>query len=122
MISLILNLPYSICAVFLGTFLLPKRTTFGTQPLHIVIYVTYSSFGLDFKKGWRGMTLGNVIILNQKELSNDLEHELVHVGQFSRFPLIFPVLYMLELLKNGYRKNKYEDEAYKKAGNVYKQS
>jgi hypothetical protein len=121
MTSLILNLPYSVCGVFLAIFLLPKRVVFGTQPLHLAVYVTFCSFGIDFKKGWRGMTLGNVIILNQKELSNDLEHELVHVQQFSRFPLIFPFLYMHELWKNGYRENKYEDEAYKKAGNIYKQ-
>ncbi len=65
------------------------------------------------------MALGNMVLISPNALDNDLEHELVHVAQSMREPLIHPFLYQLETARNGYRKNKYEMEAYGKAGNVY---
>ena len=70
----------------------------------------------------RAATLGHVVILSNNLEKGDLEHELVHVEQYERMPVIFPFLYYLELIQKGYRKNKYEDEAYCRAGNLYKGS
>ncbi len=68
------------------------------------------------------MTVGHVILLNPRVEENDLEHEQVHVEQYQRFPVIFPFLYYFELLRMGYRNNKYEEEAYSRAGNIYRGS
>jgi len=40
-----------------------------------------------------------------------LRHELAHVRQWRREPVLFPVLYALEHLRHGYRNNRYEVEA-----------
>jgi ASC-1-like (ASCH) protein len=65
------------------------------------------------------MAIGNIVLMGPKLLANDLEHELVHVAQSMREPLIHPFLYQIENARKGYRKNKYEMEAYTKAGNAY---
>lgn len=66
------------------------------------------------------MALGNAILLGPKEMEKDLEHELVHVEQFERKPFIHFFLYYIEMIKKGYRNNKYEVEAYDRAGNLFK--
>ncbi|TSC68947.1 MAG: hypothetical protein G01um101456_410 [Parcubacteria group bacterium Gr01-1014_56] len=73
-----------------------------------------------FMKGGRAITIGHIILLGPNTEDRDLEHELVHVEQFTRMPLIFPILYYIELIKKGYINNKYEKEAYQKARNVYR--
>ena len=73
---------------------------------------------MGYLKDARGMAIGNIVLLGKAEIK-DLEHELIHVRQYQRYPLIFPVLYYWELFTKGYRKNKFEDEAYRKAGNNY---
>ena len=70
-------------------------------------------------KGVRAMAMGNVILLGPNILDKDLEHELVHIKQYQREPFIHPLLYAIELLRFGYKNNKYEQEAYGRAGNVY---
>ena len=65
------------------------------------------------------MTVGHTIILNPRVEDKDLEHELVHVEQQLRAPLIQPFLYAYELMRVGYKDNKYEVEAYERAGNRY---
>lgn len=65
------------------------------------------------------MTLGNVVLLGPKPLPHDLEHELVHIKQNVRMPFVFPFLNQYQLCRYGYRNNKYEREAYEKAGNQY---
>lgn len=67
----------------------------------------------------RAITNGHIIQLGPLEQLKDLEHELVHVERSIREPLIHSILYMLESRRNGYRKNKYEDEAYERAKNKY---
>jgi len=71
-------------------------------------------------KNARAMAIGSVVLLGSNALDKDLEHELVHVEQSQRMPFIFPILYYIELFRRGYRNNKYEYEAYSKAGNAYK--
>jgi hypothetical protein len=65
------------------------------------------------------MAQGNIVLLGSNALTNDLEHELVHVEQFEKYPLIQPILYMLESIRHGYLNNRFEREAYEKAGNRY---
>lgn len=64
------------------------------------------------------MALGNTIVLGPKIGKFDLEHEIVHVNQYLRYPLIFPILYYIELFKKGYKNNKYEKEAFEKQTNT----
>lgn len=59
------------------------------------------------------------MLLGSNLLANDLEHELVHVAQYQREPFVHAFLYVYASLRHRYRNNKYEIEAYKKAGNVY---
>jgi hypothetical protein len=120
MLSIILNLPYSLFGAVLALFLRPTRFVIGHEPFHIIFYVRNDSFGPGYTKGWRGMTNGHVIILNPREEQGDLAHELVHVQQYDRLPFIFPGAYYYQLLRHGYRNNKYEEEAYSKAGNIYR--
>ncbi|HKU18104.1 MAG TPA: hypothetical protein VJP80_02415 [Candidatus Saccharimonadales bacterium] len=70
-------------------------------------------------KGVRATTTGAIVLLGNKLMANDLEHELVHVAQYQREPFVHAFLYVFASLRHGYRNNKYEIEAYKKAGNVY---
>ena len=115
-----LNIPYTLCGVFLALFLRPKNLKWGKNPYYIVVKVRKDSIGFGFLCGWRGMTVGHTIILNPREEEKDFEHELIHVRQYNRLPLIFPFLYYIELLRHGYRMNKYEEETYSGAGNVYR--
>ncbi|MCX6784296.1 MAG: hypothetical protein NT141_04535 [candidate division WWE3 bacterium] len=70
-------------------------------------------------KNARATTIGHVILLSPKIEVDDINHELIHVVQNQKAPLIQPFLYYFELLKNGYKNNKYEVEAYKKSESVY---
>jgi hypothetical protein len=65
------------------------------------------------------MTVGHTVLLGRQLLAHDLEHELVHVEQAIREPFIHPFLYILESFRYGYKDNKYEREAYRRAGNTY---
>ena len=69
--------------------------------------------------GLRAATTANIVLMSPKSVAGDLEHELIHVCQSMRAPLVYPFLYALESFKHGYRKNKYEVEAYERAGNRY---
>ncbi len=119
MFSFILNLPYTVLGLLLAVVLVPRSIRLYNAPRSIVVRVSNDSFGLAYMRGWRGMTVGHTVLLNRKEEDKDLEHELIHVRQYSRYPLIFPMLFYIELLRKGYRNNKYEQEAYDEAGNVF---
>ena len=71
-------------------------------------------------KHTRAMAFGHVVMLGPNLEDKDLEHELIHVEQHQRMPLIQPILYWIELIRKGPANNKYEDEAYRRAGNIYK--
>jgi hypothetical protein len=70
-------------------------------------------------KNARAANVGHVILLGQKTEPLDKEHELVHVSQYMKYPLIFPALYYLEIARKGYRNNRFEAEAYSISGNRY---
>jgi hypothetical protein len=59
------------------------------------------------------VTLGSTIVVGPGVEIEDrlLRHELVHVRQWRRRPLAFPLLYALEHVRHGYRNNPYEVEA-----------
>lgn len=59
------------------------------------------------------VTLGRTIIVHPDVHLSDrlLRHELAHVRQWQRAPLTFPVRYVWQHLKHGYRDNPYEVEA-----------
>lgn len=71
------------------------------------------------KKSVRAATICQVVILTDKTIKNDLEHELIHVEQALRTPFIHPILYQLELINKGYKNNKYEVEAYARSKSQY---
>lgn len=119
-VAFILNVPHTLLGLVVSLFLLPSSIRLNEKPFAFIIKVRRDSFGFGYMKGWRGMTVGHVVILNPREEEKDLEHELIHVEQQMRTPLIQPILYTIELLRKGYRNNKYEEEAYSRAGNAYK--
>jgi hypothetical protein len=71
------------------------------------------------RRGVRATTSGSVILIGPRALPNDFEHELVHIEQNLKHPLIQPILYTYQSLRHGYRDNKYEVEAYSRTNSVY---
>ena len=119
MIGFVLNIPYTIIGLLIGAISLPKKIYFQKNPYAFVIYARSFWWAVGYFKGARGITFGHALTLGPNVEDKDLEHELIHVEQFARLPIIQPVLYFIELIKKGYRNNKYEDEAYRRAGNRY---
>lgn len=120
-ISLILNLPWTFVGLATGIVSIPRRLSHSKEPLALVIRVR-SFWWFSWQKGMkraRGMAIGNVVLLGPLEMEKDLEHELIHVRQFERAPLVHPLFYAYQNWKHGYRNNKYEREAYDEAGNDY---
>lgn len=120
MLSFILNLPYTFVLLIAGLTCLPSSISFRAKPFAIVLKVKDFWWRFLIYKYSRAMASGNTILLGPKEEERDLEHELIHVRQFSKLPLIYPLFYYFEILKHGYRNNKYEDEAYRLSGSIYR--
>lgn len=118
---LLLNLPWSLLGILFAIISLPKKLIFVKTPKAIIFNI--KSFWwyawLPGMKGTRAMAIGNIVLLGENILDKDLEHELVHVRQFEREPFIHPFLYQYQNFIHGYKENKYEKEAYRKAGNIY---
>jgi aminoglycoside phosphotransferase (APT) family kinase protein len=122
MISFILNLPYTIIGLLIALLSIPIEIKFQSRPYAFVIKIKKFWWATGHHKNARAMTVGHVVLLGPNLENKDLEHELIHVEQYQRLPFIFPFLYYIELIQHGYINNKYEDEAYKKAGNLYKEN
>lgn len=120
MIRFILNTPYTIIGLVISLISVPTKIGFRRNPYTFVVNVKKFWWEFGYMKNARAMSIGNVVILSPNIEFGDLEHELVHVRQHERMPLIHPILYYIELMRKGYRNNKYEIEAYNKAGNIYK--
>ncbi len=120
MLGFILNIPYTIIGLLLGIISIPKHVSARKRPHAIIVAVRSFWWEFGYIKRARGMAIGHVILLGPDLVKGDLEHELVHVKQYERAPLIHPILYYIELFRKGYRNNKYEIEAYKQAGNIYR--
>lgn len=121
MIGFILNIPYTFIGLIVGIVSIPTSIGFRKNPYAIVMSIKKFWWVFGYMKNARAMAIGHVVLLRPKIEDKDLEHELVHVRQHERMPLIQPILYYIELFKKGYRNNKYEDEAYRVAGNIYKE-
>ena len=121
MLGFILNFPYTIIGFFIGFVCFPKKVQWHKEQHVILIHVTSFWWVVGFMKGMRAMAIGHVILLGKNLEYHDLEHELIHVRQYDQAPLIFPLLYWIELARKGYRENRYENEAYRIAGNMYKE-
>jgi len=120
MIAFILHLPYTIIGYIAAVISFPTSISFHTHPYAFIFTVKGFWWRIGHSKGVRASTTGHVILLGPHLEKNDLKHELIHVEQFEREPFIHPFLYYSETFRKGYRMNKYEDEAYRVARNVYK--
>ena len=119
MIGFILNFPYTLIGVIISLVSIPTGTKFNKQPIALVIGVKKFWWAVGYLKNARAMAIGHVVLLSPKTEVNDLEHELVHVQQNQRMLLIQPFLYWIELIRKGYKNNKYEIEAYQLVGDKY---
>ncbi len=120
--SFILNFPYTFIGLLVSIISLPRlKIDFNARHLAIIIYARSFWWAFGYMNGARAMAIGHVVILGPNLEKYDLEHELVHVEQHMRFPIIFPILNLIELFRVGYKNNKYEVEAYSRAGNLYKE-
>lgn len=119
--KLLLNSPWSLLGIVCAIISVPRKLTFSNNPKAVIF--TVKNFWwytwIPGMKGVRAMALGNIVLLGENILDKDLEHELVHIQQFEREPFIHLFLYQYQNLVYGYKENKYEKEAYHKAGNVY---
>lgn len=121
MIGFILNIPWSVIGLTLGILCVPKSVKWHVGPYAVIVTVKSLWWAIGYMKGARAVAIGHIVILGPKVEEKDLEHELIHVEQHERVPLIQPLLYFIEVIKNGASpRNKYEAEAYQKAGNIYK--
>jgi len=120
-LTFLLNLPWTLAGLLLGIISLPRRIRLNFTPFALIISVRsfWWQTWLPGHGGVRASSLGVVVLLGKNLLSNDLEHELVHVMQSEREPFIHPILYTYQSLRYGYKNNKYEIEAYRKAKNRY---
>lgn len=112
-ISLILNLPWSIVGIALAVISLPiKINSFESQFFTIVIKVKRVWVIEIFYKGRiKGVALGNIVLLSDVAESSTIKHELVHSKQFINYPFIFMFMYYIEIARHGYQNNIFEIEA-----------
>jgi len=118
-ILFLLNLPFTLVAVIPLILSFPYDFKLVKNPLSFVFKVKSFWWGFNYLRHARAITISHIIFLGPRLLKNDLEHEIIHVKQFDKYPLIFPILYFYERFKNGYRKNRFEDEAYKLSDSIY---
>ncbi len=121
LLGLVLNLPWTLLGVLGALLSRPTGVTLSTSPPAIIVRVK-SLWWLGWLPSYRGVraaTLGNLILEGPHLLPRDSQHELIHVEQAMRRPLIHPILYAAQSLRHGYRNNPYEQEAYRRARNTY---
>jgi hypothetical protein len=118
-IAFILNSPWTALGLFLALVSLPRKAKINWDKLAIIVWINSWWWAIFWMKGARAAAFGHVILLGDKTRDLDLEHELIHVEQYVRAPIIHPFLYAIELIRKGYRNNKYEEEAYRRSGNTY---
>ena len=113
-IYFILNFPWTLLGFLVGIISFPKKIRF--QKKQYVFIVNVKCLWLSeivMRRAVEGLTLGNCILLSDKACPFTYEHELVHIRQFKKNPFVFPLFYVIDSAKRGYRKNVYEDEAYR---------
>lgn len=120
MFSFVLNAPYTFIGLLTGLISLPKSISFRNNPYAIIVRVKSFWWHFGYAKKARAATIGQAILLSPQTEKNDLKHELIHVKQYERLPMLFPFFYHIEYIKKRYKYNKYENEAYKLSGSVYR--
>lgn len=121
LLGLFINLPWAIVG-FLGAIVsIPVKVEIEYKHLALIIWVRKLPFLPSEFSGW---TCGHIILIKTKLRDHDVfslertkRHELIHVEQFDRFWGIFPLIYGVEHLRRGYRKNRFEIEAYTRSSN-----
>lgn len=121
-ISVILNIPWSLIGVITALLSFPDKITFVRTPPAIVFW--YRRFWwyqrLPGKSQARALANGHVIQMSRHADGKDLAHELIHVEQHMRWPFFFPFMYLMEMLRNGTRiENRFEKEAYTRSKSRY---
>lgn len=115
----ILNLPFTLTGVVPLIASQPTSFRLIKDPIALVFEVKSFWWGFAMYKNARAMTIGHLILMSPKQLKNDFEHEIIHVHQCQRYPVVFPFLYLYELIRRGYRYNRFEDEAYTLSNSIY---
>ncbi len=116
-----LNIFWSLLGILIAIFHMPYSIRYNLE-YHAIIIRVKNTWILDMMPGyrhWRWITMWNVVVLNHREEYWDELHECIHVEQFMRYPGILPLLYQIETWKHWYRKNRFEDEAFTRAGNKH---
>lgn len=112
MASFILNIGWSLLGFVVAIISLPIKIKFEPVAKISVIEVKRLWIGEIFlQRRIRGMAFGRIILLSEAKNEFTFAHELIHVRQYDRMPLIFPFLYCLETARVGYEKNRFEEEA-----------
>jgi hypothetical protein len=119
MIAFLLNSPYTLLGIIVALSCFPYSVSFQTNPIALLFKVHKCWWGVGPYKYMRAATIGHVILLTDKTLKNDFEHEIIHIRQQEKYPLIFWFLYFWETLRKGYRQNRFEEEAYTKSKSYY---
>jgi hypothetical protein len=115
-----LNIPWTLLGLLLAFTCVPSLPMFDRDKLVIIFPVRLFWWGFGPYFGIRAATMGHVVLLGPQIRKNDLEHELIHVEQFTRYPFLFPLIALVEILRHGTGlRNRFEREAYEQAGNVY---
>ncbi|MBI3379130.1 hypothetical protein HY029_00040 [Candidatus Gottesmanbacteria bacterium] len=116
----LLNLPFTLTGVVPVILSGPYSFKLNKNPIALIFKVKSFWWAFGYFRYARAMTVGHIILMGPKELKNDLEHEIIHVKQCERYPVIFPLLYLYELLTKGVRQNRFEKEAYTLSKSVYR--
>ncbi len=116
----ILNLPWSLLGLVIALVSLPRSVGYQRRALIFRVRSWWWTAPFWWLKGIRGFASGNIVALGPNKEPRDLEHELIHVEQYERYPFIFPLLSAIEAMRHGFGGSRFEREAYNRAGNVYR--
>ncbi len=116
LLTLMLNTPWNVLGLGAALISIPNDVTINRSKQACVFTVQSLWWARPLFKfrNVRAVTVGQVVILSPSASLQDINHEYVHVEQSVRMPLIHPILYTIETIKNGYENNKYEKEAYRR--------
>jgi len=111
--KLLINIPWTILGFLAGLMCLVYKIKLDKRGFILIFVKRLWVTEIFLKRRTYGLTLGNIIILSQYADEKTLIHEIKHVEQFRKMLLIFPILYLYENYKYGYKNNKFEIEANK---------
>jgi hypothetical protein len=116
-----LNMPWTAIGLIMALVSIPEKISFKKDPDTLVINIKsyWWLTWLEKKRGVRATTHGQCVLLGPTADDKDLAHELVHVEQHMKNPLLHPLSYWYETHIHGYKNNKYEVEAYARSKSRY---